>query len=70
MTWCKVTWMGGLIEYYPNDCGEGQNTYNAYYVEKRYTWAIRRTKRVNYLPENATVIKMVKHNKGWKKHDK
>ena len=65
MTWCKVTWMSGLVEYYPNDCGESPNEYNAYYKEDHYTWAIRRTKKVNRIPDNANVMKMVKHNKGW-----
>ena len=69
MTWCKVTWMGGLVEYYPNDCGEGQNKYNAYYEEEHKTWAIRRTKKVTSIPENANIIKMKKHNKGWKKEE-
>lgn len=66
MTYCKVVWMSGLVEYYPNDCGEGQNKYNAYYKEFHSIMDLRRTKKVSYIPEGAKIVRMVKHKKGWR----
>ena len=64
MTYLKLVWMNGLVEYYPNDSPED---YNAWYKEIRplIYLNLRRSKKVNSLPENAKVIKMIKHNKGW-----